>query len=69
MKKRKKYTRNKSVLFIPKSRDKSIKVVYSGRKGKDCIFFNKENLSCNCSFSMNYKRLCISHKCKEYKHK
>ena len=69
MKKRKKYTRNKSILFIPNSKNKSNKVIYSGRKGKDCVFFNPDLFSCKCRFSMNYKQLCHSHKCKEYKHK
>lgn len=66
---KRKFTRNKSVFHIPNSRDKSNKVVYPGKKGKDCIFFNAEKLSCNCPYSMHDKSLCISDKCTEYKHK
>ena len=68
--KRKRYKmRNIGLLYIKNSKDKSNKHVKRGRKGKDCIYFNNEKLTCNNKWHHRYNTFCISNDCSSFKHK
>ena len=52
--------RNKSgsILHVKNSRSKSVKHIKRGRKGKDCVYFNTDKLSCDNIRSPYHKQFC-----------
>lgn len=53
-----KNTSNKSILYIKKSKSKTNKHKKRGNIGKDCIYYNHDKLSCDCSLSPYNHTLC-----------
>lgn len=41
-----------------KNKSKSVKHTKRGKKGKDCIYFNHDKLSCNNKASLFHGKLC-----------
>ena len=68
--KRKRYKkRNIGLLYVKNSKDKYNKHVKRGRKGKDCVYFNNEKLTCSSKWHHRYNTFCISDDCSSFKHK
>ena len=64
-----KYKKMHSINRIKNSKSKSIKHVKRGRKGKDCIYFNHEKLTCLHPLSPYHNCFCNSKECGFYKDK
>lgn len=64
-----KYKKMHSINRIKNSKSKSIKHVKRGRKGKDCIYFNHEKLTCLHPLSPYHNCFCNSKECGFYKNK
>lgn len=58
-----------NILHIKNSKSKSNKHVKRGRKGIDCIYYNKEKQTCKNKNSLYYNVFCKSNDCKYYKEK
>lgn len=55
-----------NILKIKNSKSKSYKHTKRGRKGKECIYYNKEKQTCNNKMSLSYNTFCKSDNCKYY---
>ena len=68
-KKKKNKKLNTGIIFLKNSKDKSNKHVKRVRKGKDCVYFNSEKLTCNNKWHHRYNTFCVSNDCLSFKHK
>lgn len=68
--KKKKYKKHSiGILYIKNSKNKSNKHVKRGRKGKDCIYFNENKLTCSNKNHYRYNNFCVSDDCLSFKQK
>ncbi|WP_312045138.1 hypothetical protein [Anaerotignum sp.] len=69
MGKKNRLANHSGIITIKNSKSKSNKHVKRGEKGKDCIYFNDEKLTCDNRFSGYYRQFCQLSYCGRFKPK